>query len=327
MAEQVGISKSQVSRENIEASERLLKDLAARDFSDKEILIVYIDGIQFGDYHVLGAVGVDTEGHKHVLGLHEGATENAVVVKALLEELVARGVKPDRRRLFVIDGSKALRTAIDQVYGRQNPVQRCRNHKQRNVLGHLPKEQHEQASATLRAAWKLDEKQGKQKIEQYASWLEKDWPSSGGALGDFFSKGRGTKVLESNTDLLPFVFPGVELGPIRKGNLAGGDVNVGVREQFCSIGRGIRVHVRQLGERGGQVHREGRSDEVFDLLDGLRRTRGISSGRQTSRTSRNADRPEWQRLRRRDSTTSSGSRSRRTGRTARRNKVTSCVPC
>jgi transposase-like protein len=182
MAAQVGISKSQVSRENIEAGERLLKDLAGRDFSDKEILIVYIDGIQFGDYHVIGAVGVDTEGHKHVLGLHEGATENAVVVKALLDELVTRGIKPDRRRLFVIDGSKALRTAINQVYGRQNPVQRCRNHKLRNVQGHLPKDQQDQATATLRAAWKLDEKQGKQKIEQYASWLQRDWPSAAASL-------------------------------------------------------------------------------------------------------------------------------------------------
>jgi transposase-like protein len=182
MADQVGISKSQISRENIEAGERLLKDLAERDFSDNNILIIYIDGIQFGDYHVIGAVGVDTEGHKHVLGLHEGATENAVVVKALLDELVCRGIKADRRRLFVIDGSKALRTAIDQVYGRQNPVQRCRNHKLRNVQGHLPKDQQDQATATLRAAWKLDEKQGKQKIEQYASWLERDWPSAAASL-------------------------------------------------------------------------------------------------------------------------------------------------
>lgn len=182
MAEQVGISKSQVSRENIEASERLLKDLAQRDFGDQDILVVYIDGIQFGDYHVIGAVGVDSEGRKHVLGLHEGATENAVVVKALLEELVARGIKPDRRRLFVIDGSKALRTAINQVYGRQNPVQRCRNHKLRNVQGHLPKDQQDQATAILRAAWKLDEQQGRQKIEQYASWLQRDWPSAAASL-------------------------------------------------------------------------------------------------------------------------------------------------
>jgi transposase-like protein len=182
MAQQVGISKSQVSRENIEAGERLLKDLAARDFRDQDILIIYIDGIRFGDYHVIGAVGVDTDGQKHVLGLREGATENAVVVKSLLEELVARGIQPDRRRLFVIDGSQALRKAIDGVYGRRNPVQRCRNHKLRNVLGHLPKDQHDQATATLRAAWKLGAQEGPQKIEQYASWLQRDWPSAAASL-------------------------------------------------------------------------------------------------------------------------------------------------
>lgn len=182
MADQVGISKSEVSRENIEAGERLLRELAERDFSEKDILIVYIDGMRFGPYHVIAAVGVDAEGHKHVLGLREGASENAEVVKRLLEELVERGVKPGRRRLFVIDGAKALRTAIDQVYGGHNPVQRCRQHKLRNVLGHLPKEQHDQATATLRAAWKLGAKEGMQKIEQYAGWLEREWPSAAGSL-------------------------------------------------------------------------------------------------------------------------------------------------
>jgi putative transposase len=182
MAEQVGISRSSVSRESIEAGERLLKALAERDFSQLDLLILYIDGMQFGDFHVIAAVGVDVEGHKHVLGLREGASENAVVAKALLEDLVARGVKPSRRRLFVIDGAKALRTAIDQVYGRHNPVQRCRKHKERNVLGHLPKEQHDQAKATLRAAWRLHQKQGMAKIEQYASWLQRDWPSAAASL-------------------------------------------------------------------------------------------------------------------------------------------------
>ena len=182
MADQVGISKSQVSRENVEAGERLLRELAERDFSEKDILIVYIDGMRFGPYHVIAAVGVDAEGHKHVLGLREGASENAEVVKRLLEELVERGVKPGRRRLFVIDGAKALRTAIDQVYGGHNPVQRCRQHKLRNVLGHLPKDQHDQATATLRAAWKLGAKEGMKKIEQYAAWIEREWPSAAGSL-------------------------------------------------------------------------------------------------------------------------------------------------
>jgi transposase-like protein len=182
MADQVGISKSQVSRENIEAGERLLRAVADRNFADKDILIIYIDGMRFGPFHVIAAVGVDAEGHKHVLGLREGASENAEIVKSLLEELVERGVKPSRRRLFVIDGAKALRTAIDQVYGCENPVQRCRQHKLRNVLGHLPKDQHDQATSTLRAAWKLDSKEGRRKLEQYAKWLERQWPSAAGSL-------------------------------------------------------------------------------------------------------------------------------------------------
>ncbi len=89
MAETVGVSKSQVSRETIEAGERLLKELAERDLKGLDILAVWIDGLQLGAYHVICAVGVDAEGNKHVLGLREGATENAEVAKALLEDLVA----------------------------------------------------------------------------------------------------------------------------------------------------------------------------------------------------------------------------------------------
>ena len=182
MAETVGVSKSQVSRETIEAGERLLKELAERDFSKLDILAVWIDGIQLSSYHVICVVGVDDKGNKHVLGLREGATENAEVVKSLLEELVSRGLNASRSRLFVIDGAKALRTAIDQVFGPENFVQRCRNHKERNVRGHLPKDQHDQATATFKAAWKLDAKEGKAKLEQYAKWLDRDWPSAAGSL-------------------------------------------------------------------------------------------------------------------------------------------------
>jgi transposase-like protein len=182
MAEQVGISKSQISREFIEAGERLLKAVAERDFSETDLLVIYLDGVQFGPYHVICAVGVDDGGHKHVLGFREGATENAEVAKALLEDLVARGVSPFRKRLFVIDGSKALRKAIDQVFGEHNPVQRCRNHKVRNVLAHLPQEQHDQAKTTLKAAFKLPADEGLAKVEQYASWLECDWPGAAASL-------------------------------------------------------------------------------------------------------------------------------------------------
>ena len=139
MAEQVGISKSEVSRETIEAGTRVLQELAERDLSELDVLVVYLDGIQFADYHVLAAVGVDADGRKHVLGLCGGASENTTVTIGLLEDLVTRGLRADRRRLFVIDGAQALRKAIGQVFGSSHLVQRCRNHKLRNVLGHLPK--------------------------------------------------------------------------------------------------------------------------------------------------------------------------------------------
>jgi transposase-like protein len=176
------VSKSEVSRETIEAGERLLKELAERDLSGLEILALWIDGIQLGPYHVICAVGVDAAGNKHVLGLREGATENAVVAKALLEDLVGRGLDPQRRRLLVVDGAKALRCAIDTVFGADQPVQRCRDHKLRNVVGHLPEGQHEQAKATLRAAFKLDAEEGTAKLQQYASWLEQEWPDAAASL-------------------------------------------------------------------------------------------------------------------------------------------------
>lgn len=194
MAETVGVSKSEVSRETIEAGERTLKELAERSLTGLEILALWIDGIQLGPYHVICAVGADAAGRKHVLGLREGATENAVVAKALLEDLVGRGLDPERRYLFVVDGAKALRSAIDTIFGADQPVQRCRNHKLRNVVGHLPEEQHEQAKATLRAAFKLDAKEGPAKLEQYASWLEREWPDAAASLreglGEMFTINR-----------------------------------------------------------------------------------------------------------------------------------------
>ena len=188
LADQVGVSKSEVSRETIEAGTRVLKEMAERDLNELDVLVVYLDGIVFGDYHVLAAVGVDAEGRKHVLGLCGGASENTEVTAGLLEDLVARGLRSDRRRLFVIDGAKALRAAIGRVFGSSNLVQRCRNHKVRNVLGHLPKEQHEQARSTLRAAWKLDADEGIRKLEQYASWLEREWPSAAASLREGLSE-------------------------------------------------------------------------------------------------------------------------------------------
>src|SRR5215469_6356881 len=120
MAETVGVSKSSVSRQVVEASEEELRRLCERPLGDLKLLILYVDGLRFGQ--------------KHVLGLASGASESEVVVKGLLEDLVGRGLKTSCKYLFVIDGSKALRAAIEAVFGPENPVQRCRNHKLENVF-------------------------------------------------------------------------------------------------------------------------------------------------------------------------------------------------
>jgi putative transposase len=182
MADTAGVSKSTVSREAIEASEAALKQMMERRFDEIELLIIYLDGMRFGDQCVLAAVGVDVQGRKYVLALREGATENAEAAKDLLQHLVEHGVDPRHRRLFVIDGSKALRTAINAVFGAETPVQRCRNHKLRNVLGRLPREQQAQTASLMRAAWKLDPKAGMAKFRQIAGWLEHDYQDAAAAL-------------------------------------------------------------------------------------------------------------------------------------------------
>lgn len=182
MAKTVGVSKSQISREFMASSEKRFKQLCERRFDDIDILAVYIDGIQFGDCHVIVALGVDSGGCKHVLGLREGSSENSRVATDLLSDLVERGIKPDRLRLFVIDGSKALRCAIDAVYGSKNPVQRCRNHKIRNVLGYLPDDQKEQVRCAMKSAFSMEADKGKQKLKQLAKWLEQEYPSAVSSL-------------------------------------------------------------------------------------------------------------------------------------------------
>jgi putative transposase len=182
IADTVGVSRSTVSRETVEASEAALKKLLERRFDDVELLIIYIDGMHFGEQCVLAAVGVDMEGRKHVLALREGATENAEAAKDLLQHLVDHGVDPKRRRLFIIDGSKALRTAINAVFGVETPVQRCRNHKLRNVLGRLPRDKRGQTGSLMRAAWEMNPKDGMAKFRQIASWLEHDYPEAAAAL-------------------------------------------------------------------------------------------------------------------------------------------------
>jgi putative transposase len=183
MAATVGVSKSAISRQAIEASAEQLQQLRERRWDKIEILVIYIDGQRFAAHHVLSAVGVDVQGHKHILGIEAGATENAAAVKALLTDLRDRGLPTDRKYLFVIDGAKALRAAIEEVFGDDQPVQRCRNHKMDNVMQELPKEQQNQTRNLMRAAWKVTiAEEGEKRMEQLARYLEHDYESAARSL-------------------------------------------------------------------------------------------------------------------------------------------------
>jgi len=180
--EAVGVSKSSISREFVLASEEECKRLLERRFDDVDILIIYVDGIVFAEHSIIAAVGVDINGYKHVLGIAEGATENSAVATALLENITERGVAPGVKRLFVIDGSKALRKAVDSVYGSENPVQRCRNHKVKNVCDHLPLELKDQTKSGMRAAFKLSAEEGMKRLETLASWFDREYPGAAASL-------------------------------------------------------------------------------------------------------------------------------------------------
>ena len=136
-ADEMGIARSSVSRHFIKESAHALEKLMAREFGDTDLVAIYVDGIIVAKHHLIAAIGVDATGVKHMLGLVSGSSENARVVKDLLAGLAERGVDMNLARLWVIDGSKALRSAIEQVCGEAAHVQRCRIHKIRNVTERL----------------------------------------------------------------------------------------------------------------------------------------------------------------------------------------------
>jgi putative transposase len=153
-----GLSKSAVSRRFVALSAERMRQWMAADLSQLDLLAIQIDGMHItGELTLLAAIGIDGDGAKHPLGLLEGATENAAVVQALLDNLIERGLDPKLCRLFIVDGSKALIKAIRRTFGRHTPIQRCQVHKARNIAERLPKHLHASVRAALRQAWELDD--------------------------------------------------------------------------------------------------------------------------------------------------------------------------
>jgi putative transposase len=178
-----GIGKSAVSERFVVGTARKLAALLQRKVSGLQLIAVMIDGVRFADHVVLAAVGIDSGGDKHVLGLREGATENTAACKALLADLIERGLPPERALLFVIDGAKALHKALTDIFGERALIQRCREHKKRNVTDALPERMRNSVRSAMSQAYATrDPKRARRLLENLARRLEPAHPSAAASL-------------------------------------------------------------------------------------------------------------------------------------------------
>jgi len=176
-------SKSTVSELFIERTRTALSELMARRLDDVRLAVMMLDGLEIADRTHVVALGISSEGVKIPLGLWEGSTENATLVSMLLADLVDRGLDPEQAILFVIDGGKALRKAIRDVFGEHALVHRCHRHKERNVCDLLPERERPMILVRIRGAWALENADlAEQRLEQLASELERTWPDAAASL-------------------------------------------------------------------------------------------------------------------------------------------------
>jgi putative transposase len=202
-----GTSKSTVSARFVAATAERLAGLNRRPLDDERWLIIFIDGFSFGQHLLVGALGVTAEGIKIPLAVVEGTTENATLCTRLTANLRDRGLDASKGVLFVVDGSKALSKAIRAVWGDKAVIGRCRLHKERGVLDHLPDAEHDWVRRKLRAAWALtDADQAKRDLEALARALGRKHPGAAGALREGLDETLAVTRLGITGSLLKTVF-------------------------------------------------------------------------------------------------------------------------
>lgn len=178
-----GVEKSSVSRHFIRASARKLRELLEQDLSKLDLVGLMVDGIGFAGNLLVVALGIDAQGNKHALGIWQGATENTTVCQALLDDLIRRGLDEQKRYLFVLDGGKGLRSAIQKTFGERGEVQRCHEHKKRNVSDHLPPHRQAEFRRRMQAAYDmLDYNEAKTALSSCVRDLERINPSAAASL-------------------------------------------------------------------------------------------------------------------------------------------------
>lgn len=175
--------KSAISRRFVVGTARKLNELINRDLGQLDLLVIFIDGIETDERTIVVALGIDAQGYKHPLGLVEGSTENRAVCQRLLNDLIQRGLDPERPRLVVIDGGKGIRAAVRATFGQRALTHRCRSHKRRNVLDHLPQDQRTFIGRKLDRAWReSDPDRALSDLRTLATQLQPDHPGAAASL-------------------------------------------------------------------------------------------------------------------------------------------------
>ena len=249
-------SKSAVSRRLVALTEQKLGDWLSQPLDELDLKIVMLDGIYFRDHCILVALGVDSDGKKHPLGIREGNTENGTVAKSLLADLVARGLPTDRALVFVIDGSKALRHAIEKTFGDLALIQRCPVHKRRNVLGHLPQSARPSIKRALDEAWNTtDARRAQRLLENLARSLEASHPGAAASLRE---------GLEDTLTLLRLGVKGTLLQSLRSTNA------------IESLNDKIATYTRRVKRwQGGKMMLRWVGAAILDAREGFRGIRGL----------------------------------------------------
>lgn len=170
-----GAKKSRVSEVFVEETRRRMKDRLEEKLDGLDLVAMLLDGVHVAEHAIVVGLGISRDGHKHILGLRQGSTENATLCTELLQDFVARGLKGIEGLLYVIDGGRGLRTGIRNVAGDSAIVQRCQQHKRRNVVGHLPQSRQKTVDRMLVDAYKSESlKTARKRMAQIVSWLERN---------------------------------------------------------------------------------------------------------------------------------------------------------
>jgi transposase-like protein len=237
-------------------TEQKLGEWLSQPLDEFDLKVVMLDGIYFRDHCILVALGVDSDGKKHPLGIREENTENATFAKALLADLVERGLPTDRALVFVIDGSKALRQAIDKTFGALALIQRCPVHKRKNVLGHLPQTARPSIKRALDEAWNAkDATRAQRLLENLARSLEESHPGAAASLRE---------GLEDTLTLLRLGVKGTLLQSLRSTNA------------IESLNDKIASYTRRVKRwQGGKMLLRWVGAAVLDAQKGFRGVRGL----------------------------------------------------